>query len=236
MDLCVDSPRMKGTVNGLWERRTPSTAKIKPSIEPSEPFRPLSQHLQSSISFAKNELTSFRSILVSIDISLHIFKFVIRPNQHNMEISDANAATSQDAVFDTENFFALTSTTREACNAKARELFGGQIGTVAFPFACSYNAYTCSYNVYAGHALELVVQFRLASKPLSTENSRIARKILGSLVSEVSFVGTLGEEGADKQQVHIYVTNRVHGDPADGVSGGVVGRVHVGNCWHRWSG
>lgn len=118
--------------------------------------------------------------------------------------STPGAAAHYSDVFYIQKFFNLASTTHEACDAKAKELFGGQVEPVVFPGACSYD-------IYAGRALEFVVKLRLESQPLKTEKSRLARNIYGSLVPEVSFVGKSGEEGGEKQQFYIYVMDRMRG-------------------------
>ncbi|MCJ1377781.1 hypothetical protein MMC17_000877 [Xylographa soralifera] len=99
-------------------------------------------------------------------------------------------------------FFTQTSTTREACDVKAKDLVGGQV----VPVAVQGN---CSYSVYAGPEFEFVVQFRLKSLVLEAEIVTLAREIYGSLAPNASFHGQLGDDG--KEPLFVYVMNRIHG-------------------------
>jgi len=102
------------------------------------------------------------------------------------------------------DFFKKTSATRSTCDARAKELAGGNITPVAVQGACSYS-------VYAGPSTDVVVQFRLKSLELKMENARLAQSIFGSLVPEVSFKGQIGENIQEKEPLYVYVMNRVQG-------------------------
>ena len=99
-------------------------------------------------------------------------------------------------------FFSQTSTTREACDIKAKDLVGGQ----AVPVTVQGN---CSYSVYAGPEFKFVVQFRLKSLMLKSEIVTLAREIYGFLVPNASFHGQLGGDG--KEPLFVYVMNRIQG-------------------------
>lgn len=81
-----------------------------------------------------------------------------------------------------EAFFKKTSATRTACDAKARELVGGNVVPVDIQGVCSYS-------VFAGPELEYVVQFRLESLALKTQVISQVNEVYGSLAPEVSFEG-----------------------------------------------
>lgn len=99
-------------------------------------------------------------------------------------------------------FFLQTSTTREACDTKAKDLAGGKV----VPVTVQGN---CSYSVYAGPEFEFVVQFRLKSLMLKSEIVTLAREIYGFLAPNASFHGQLGEDG--REPLFIYVMNRIPG-------------------------
>ncbi len=92
------------------------------------------------------------------------------------------ASTYSEYSIDAEiaSFFSKTSATRSACDARAKELAGGNVVPVKVQGACSYS-------VYAGVDLEYVVQFRLKSLDLRAETTTLARNVYGSLVPEVAF-------------------------------------------------
>lgn len=98
-------------------------------------------------------------------------------------------------------FFSKTSTTRGACDARAKELIGGSITPVTVQGACSYT-------LYAGTNHEYVVQIRLKSLMLPLGKMALAHKIYGRFVPDVSFEGQLGED-VDGEAVYIYVMPRV---------------------------
>lgn len=99
-------------------------------------------------------------------------------------------------------FFAQTSATREACDAKAKELVGGRI----VPVTVQGN---CSYSVYAGTKLEFVVQFRLKSLMLKPQISALAQQVYGCLAPKVSFHGQLGD--SSKEPLFVYAMSRMQG-------------------------
>ncbi|KAI9803255.1 MAG: hypothetical protein M1825_002046 [Sarcosagium campestre] len=99
-------------------------------------------------------------------------------------------------------FFSQTSASREACDAKAKDIVGGHVIPVTVQGACSYS-------VYAGPEFRFVVQFRLDSLMLNSDVTTLARKIYGSLVPSVSLHGRLGEEG--ENPLFVYVLNRIQG-------------------------
>ncbi|KAL2023185.1 hypothetical protein VTK56DRAFT_3308 [Thermocarpiscus australiensis] len=100
-------------------------------------------------------------------------------------------------------FFQKTSATRSACDARARELTGGEVVPVEVQGVCSYS-------VYAGPELEYVVQFRLESLALRTEVTSLATEIYGSLVPKVSFEGKVGED-REKEPLYVYLMSRLRG-------------------------
>ncbi|KAI1382154.1 hypothetical protein F4677DRAFT_17020 [Hypoxylon crocopeplum] len=102
------------------------------------------------------------------------------------------------------SFFTKTSTTRSACEARARELVGGSVVPVKVQ-GC------CSYSVYAGAGLEFVVQFRLKSLKLNIETATLANKVYGVLAPSVSFEGQIGQESDGKEPVYTYLMSRVSG-------------------------
>ena len=101
-----------------------------------------------------------------------------------------------------EDFFQKTSASRAACDAKARELAGGSVVAVDVQGVCSYS-------VYAGPALEYVVQFRLESLALKTDIISLATEVYGSLAPKASFEGRIGD--GPKQALYIYLMSRVRG-------------------------
>ena len=104
------------------------------------------------------------------------------------------------------SFFAKTSATRSQCDARATELTGGK----AVPIEVQG---VCSYTVYAGPALEYVVQFRLKSLELKTQTSILAKRVYGSLAPSVSFEGEIGggQGAGGREPLYIYVMNRIKG-------------------------
>lgn len=108
----------------------------------------------------------------------------------------------EDAIVD---FFTKTSVSRQTCDDRARALAGGTIALIKIQGFCSYS-------VYAGPNLEYVVQFRLKSLELKTENTMLVKQLYGTLAPEVSFVGQLGDDGfAGKEPFYIYLANRIRG-------------------------
>ncbi|EXJ81860.1 hypothetical protein A1O1_07925 [Capronia coronata CBS 617.96] len=111
-------------------------------------------------------------------------------------------------------FFAKTSVTRPNCDARAKELVGGDV----VPFDIQS---TCSYAVYAGPKLEYIVQFRLKPVRLKVENAVLAKEVYGSLAPDVSFYEELGSEVDGKETIFPVVMTRapgrthllVHGPP-----------------------
>ncbi|KAK5998058.1 hypothetical protein PT974_00429 [Cladobotryum mycophilum] len=101
-------------------------------------------------------------------------------------------------------FFGKTSVTRSACDARAKELVGGDVSIVNVQGACSYT-------VYAGPDLEYVVQFRLKSLKLDLGTLTLARTIYGSLAPSASFKGQMGDESHDKEPLCVYVMARIKG-------------------------
>jgi hypothetical protein len=101
-------------------------------------------------------------------------------------------------------FFSKTSTTRHACDAKAKTLVGGQVTPVPIQG-------NCSYTVYAGPSSEYVIQFRLRSLKLEIETATSARDIYGSLVPSTEFFGELGDATGAKEPVCVYVMSRIRG-------------------------
>lgn len=104
-----------------------------------------------------------------------------------------------------DSFFAKTSATRVACDARAEELTGGK--------AVAINVQgNCSYSVYAGPALEFVVQFRLMSLRLRSEIPMLAREVYGSLAPEIMFKGQIGDESDEKKEpLYTYMMSRIRG-------------------------
>lgn len=100
-------------------------------------------------------------------------------------------------------FFTKMSSTRKACDSKAKELVGGEV----VPVAVQGN---CSYSVYAGPEFEFVVQFRLKSLMLKPEIAALAREVYGSLARIISFHRQLGDSGT-KEPLLTYVASRVQG-------------------------
>lgn len=116
---------------------------------------------------------------------------------------------NQEYVVDDEiaAFFSKTSVHREACDALAKDLVGGdQVVPVAVQGVCSYT-------VYAGQNLGYVIQFRLKSLELKVETANLARRIFGTFVSDVSFKQTLGEDSTTtgKEPLLVYVMTRIRG-------------------------
>ncbi|RFU80416.1 vegetative incompatibility het-e-1 [Trichoderma arundinaceum] len=102
------------------------------------------------------------------------------------------------------NFFAKTSTTQAACDARARELAGGSVVPVSVQRACSYS-------VYAGPNLEFVVQFRLKSLSYDAQTTVLAREIYGDLVPKVTFAGQVGDDSDGKEALTTYWMSRIRG-------------------------
>ncbi|KAK3402311.1 hypothetical protein B0T20DRAFT_346108 [Sordaria brevicollis] len=115
------------------------------------------------------------------------------------------AAKNYSVDSEIDAFFTKTSATREACDARARELVGHDN---VVPVEVQG---VCSYTIYAGSDLEFVVQFRLKSLELKTEITSLATEVYGSLVPEVSFKGILGEEEKGKEQLYVYLMTRMRG-------------------------
>ncbi|KAK0736845.1 hypothetical protein B0T21DRAFT_363860 [Apiosordaria backusii] len=103
-----------------------------------------------------------------------------------------------------EAFFNKTSTTRAACDVKAREIAGGNVVPVAVQGVCSYS-------VYAGPELEFVVQFRLESLALKTEVTSHVTEVYGPLAPKVSFEGKIGEPEGEGEPLYVYLMTRVRG-------------------------
>lgn len=101
-------------------------------------------------------------------------------------------------------FFQKTSTSRSECDARAKELVGGNVNPVVVQGVCSYS-------VYAGPKDEFVVQFRLKSLELRAETADLARDIYGPLVPTTTFKGQIGENVETKEPLYIYVMSRVQG-------------------------
>ena len=91
-------------------------------------------------------------------------------------------------------FFIKTSATRDTCDAKAKELIGGEV----VPVAVQGN---CSHSVYAGPELEFVVQFRLKLLILKPQISELAREIHGFLAPNAFFHGQLGDSSKEPLSV-----------------------------------
>lgn len=104
-------------------------------------------------------------------------------------------------------FFSKTPVRREACDALAKQLVGGD---QAVPVPVQGNR---SYTVYAGQALDHVVQFRPKSLPLNLEIASLAHRVFGDLAPEVSFKQQLGEDSAAAVQepLLVYVMPRLPG-------------------------
>ncbi len=104
------------------------------------------------------------------------------------------AAMSPGHHYDLDNaiaeFFAKTSTSREACDAKALTVVGGSIKPVTIQG-------NCSYTVYAGKDLEYVFQFRFPTLPLNMDVLQLARRIHGPIVPPIDSLETL-------DGVHVY--------------------------------
>ncbi|OBT62627.1 hypothetical protein VE03_08501 [Pseudogymnoascus sp. 23342-1-I1] len=108
----------------------------------------------------------------------------------------------EDSIAD---FFTKTSTTRQTCDDRAKDLVGGTVSPINIQGFCSYS-------VYAGPSLEYVVQFRLKSLELKTENTKLAKQLYGRLAPDVSFAGQLGDDDiAGKEPLYIYLANRIRG-------------------------
>jgi hypothetical protein len=101
-------------------------------------------------------------------------------------------------------FFSQTSTTREACDTKAKDLVGGRI----VPVTVQGN---CSYSVYAGPECRFIVQFRLKSLMLRSEIVALAREIYGDLAPNAEFHGEVGDSGEEGEMVFVYVMERIRG-------------------------
>ncbi|KAL8330755.1 hypothetical protein RB593_001637 [Gaeumannomyces tritici] len=104
-------------------------------------------------------------------------------------------------------FFSKTSMRREACDALAKQLVGGG-EAVPVPVQGSR-----SYTVYAGQALDHVVQFRTKSFPLSLETTSLAHRVFGLSAPEVSFKQQLGDDStvAGQEPLLVYVMPRLPG-------------------------
>ncbi|GAB7354900.1 hypothetical protein MBLNU459_g5534t1 [Dothideomycetes sp. NU459] len=116
------------------------------------------------------------------------------------------AASGEDYSVEQEvaAFFFKTSTTRAACDTRAKELVGGSITLVAVQGVCSYT-------VHAGTSSEFVVQYRLTSLALPLDKLALAHKVYGSLVPDVDLKGQLGEDADGREAVYIYIMPRVNG-------------------------
>lgn len=106
-------------------------------------------------------------------------------------------------------FFSKTSVRREACDALAKELVGGdQVVPVAVQGVCSYT-------LYAGPDLGHIVQFRLQSIGLKVETAVLARRIFGTLAPDVSFRQKLSQNStmttAGQKPLLVYVMTRIRG-------------------------
>lgn len=116
------------------------------------------------------------------------------------------ASTYSQYTVDAEiaSFFSKTPATRSECDARAKELAGGNVIPVKVQGACSYS-------VYAGIELEYVVQFRLKSLEPRAETTTLARNVYGSLVPEVAFKGQIGEEMDEEEPLYVYLMSRIRG-------------------------
>lgn len=105
----------------------------------------------------------------------------------------------EDAVAD---FFKKSRIKREDCDKKALDLVGGRIEPVAVQG-------NCSYSIYAGPALEYVLQFRPSPLSLNLDHILLARKIHGSLVPLIRNRGQVGEKY--EEGMTVYEMPRIHG-------------------------
>ena len=105
---------------------------------------------------------------------------------------------------DVAALFNKSSTTRADCDKRAVELVGGEATVIPIQGVCSYN-------VYAGPALEYVVQFRFKSLALPEATVKLAHKVYGSMVPDVSFKGQIGEDVPGKEPLLVYVMPRMKG-------------------------
>jgi hypothetical protein len=104
-----------------------------------------------------------------------------------------------------ESFFEKTSAKRATCDAKAKELAGGNVVPVQVQGACSYT-------VYGGPDQVCVVQFRLASLALKPEVAALATEIYGSLAPNISFEGKVGDSGEHgREPLYVYLMSRMRG-------------------------
>lgn len=115
-------------------------------------------------------------------------------------------STNEEYSVDDEiaQFFEKTSASRSECDARAKELVGGNVNAVVVQGVCSYS-------VYAGPKDEFVVQFRLKSLELRAETVTLARDIYGPLVPTTTFKGQIGEDFDTKEPLYVYVMTRVQG-------------------------
>ncbi|EXJ82211.1 hypothetical protein A1O3_06024 [Capronia epimyces CBS 606.96] len=105
---------------------------------------------------------------------------------------------------DIAHFFTKASTTRSACDARARELTGGRVEPINMQGVCSYT-------VNAGPHLEYIVQFRLEPARLKLETSDLAKDVYGDMAPDVWFRGVLGEKKEGKEPLHVYLIQRIPG-------------------------
>lgn len=122
-----------------------------------------------------------------------------------------NDVLSQVSTTDDElnAFFANTSTTQQACDARAKELTGTEVKPVEIQGISSYS-------VYAGQ--DLVIQFRLKAVELKPSMTALAKKIYGGLAPTTTFQGLLGVEIAgippnedEQPPLAVYSMDRIHG-------------------------
>ena len=99
-----------------------------------------------------------------------------------------------------EEFFKLTSATREACDEKAASLTGGTITPVPIQRSESYTV--------SGDD-DFVVQFRLKQPPLNVETETLAHQVHGQLAPVATYHGELGD--VNDRPVFIYKITRIPG-------------------------
>ncbi|GAM86560.1 hypothetical protein ANO11243_045740 [Dothideomycetidae sp. 11243] len=103
-------------------------------------------------------------------------------------------STSEEQI---TKFFLHSSATRQACDARARELGAGH---TVVPVNVQG---TCSYTVFTGAGVNSVVQYRLA--PLSwSDHTSLAKQIYGSLVPTISFQGQIGNDDGDSANQSLF--------------------------------
>lgn len=101
-------------------------------------------------------------------------------------------------------FFETTSATRSGCDARAKEIVGGDVAPIAVQGSCSYS-------VYAGPSDAFVIQFRPRSLALKMEMTALAQRIYDSLIPSVSFHGQVGADFDEREPLCVYVLSRVSG-------------------------